>query len=120
MHLSESLSVGIGMQGAWLGRIQIFEALIDQLPVAYQFRSRLWMVVVIAAAETLGFSDLKGLQLPAARTRFANADQILEPVWIVLADPRHSQTISLSNHCIWSLGPIPSQPRELIHFLHHT
>ena len=61
MHLSDSLSV---VQGAWLGRIQTCEALIDQLPVAYQFRSRLWMEVVVAAAETLGFLDSKDLQLP--------------------------------------------------------
>ena len=95
MHLSESLSVGIGIQGAWFGRIQIFEALIDQLPVAYQFRSRLWMVVVIAAAETLGFSDLKGLQLPAARTRFVNADQILIP-----DIPRLSHSPIIAGHLV--------------------
>ena len=95
MHLSESLSVGIGIQGAWFGRIKIFEALIDQLPVAYQFHSRLWMVVVIAAAETLGFSDLKGLQLPAARTRFANADQILIP-----DIPRLSHSPIIADHLV--------------------
>ena len=93
---------------SWSSWIQVFQALVDQLPIADHFLSRLGVLVVVGATKALCFLDLEVRQLPA----------ISKKITACLVGCGIFQRAVPGS--IFPTKLMTQRPWELVYFLHHT